>query len=57
MQKMSSGSFKNVIDKMLTNHTSNIYVQRIWLWITYKGWYAIKPNQTKETVIVSNNYS
>ena len=24
-----------------------ICIKRIWQWITYNGWYAIKPNQTK----------
>ena len=22
-----------------------VYIDRIWHWMTYKGWYAIKPNQ------------
>ena len=24
-----------------------ICIKKIWYWITYKGWYAIKPSQTK----------
>ena len=22
-----------------------VYIDRIWRWMTYKGWYAIKPKQ------------
>ena len=22
-----------------------VYIERIWRWRSYKGWYAIKPNQ------------
>ena len=47
VKKMSSDSSKNVINKMFTNHIYLIY-------ITYSGWYAIKPNPTKS--YISNIY-
>ena len=39
---------------MFTNHVYIYYtcIKRIWHWITYNGWYAIKPNQTKSRKIV-----
>ena len=43
-KKMSSGSFKNVITKMFTNHIYSC-IKRIRHLITYNGWYAIKPSQ------------
>ena len=46
-QKISSGSFKNVINKMCLQimYIWYICINRIWKLITSKGWYAIKLNQ------------
>ena len=37
------------------NHIYLIYIRtkRIWHWITYHGWYAIKPNQIKISLKLS----
>ena len=39
---MSSGSIENIINKICL---------QIWHLITYNGWYAIKPNQTKSYML------
>ena len=31
-----------------------IYIYMTWHWITYKGWYAIKPNQSSEKCVEGN---
>ena len=57
-KQMSSGSFENNVFykllayKSLTHIYTFPYVNRIWYWIIYKGWSAIKkqPNQTKPNI-------
>ena len=45
-KNLRSGSFKNNITYKLFAYKSYIFVciNRIWHWITHKGWYAIKHN-------------
>ena len=52
--------------KMLTtkywspNYMSNICINKIWCWITYKSWYIIKPNHLtvwKQMINTKLNYS
>ena len=47
--------FENSVTKKLFAYKLYIYIyiyiyiyNRIWYWITHKGWYAIKHNQTKQ---------
>ena len=45
---MTSGLLKNnVAYKVIVykSFNTNIRMKRIWFYITFKGWYAIKPNQ------------
>ena len=45
-KQMSSGLFKDFTNKLYIY----IYINRIWHWITHKGCYAIKHNQTKPNI-------
>ena len=37
---------QNVFTKDIYIYIWYIWIKRIWHWITYNGWYTIKPNQT-----------
>ena len=56
-KQMSSGTFKNVAYKLvvLKSYLLYICINRIWHWITHKGWYAIKHNQTNTLLQIGCN--
>ena len=50
-EKISTGSFKNVINKMCLEILYLIYMYKKDLTlITYNGWYTLKPNPTKSYI-------
>ena len=51
-QQINSGSFKNYVSNKLFVNKLNIYINRIWHKINYKGWKAIKYNQPLFWVMV-----
>ena len=53
-KQMSFGLFKMLHTKYsLINHIFDICMNKIWHYITYEGWYAIKPKKTPKRLMLN----